>query len=246
MSKPSVHNSDIVEELIFSKKTFSSGLISSQKKKAILDMANEIKTEHDIKLFKHSSFYSPVHYREAFGLGFKKKYINNKKTSLVWITTQISTIQLVLNIAYILLKHTLSNTATSENTFAWFFPHITSSSGFFSRFASSRTILAKTLTYNLFSNVVKFVLVGYNYTASYEKGILSLAVGYSHFCAFLIPHGVFVKILNKRNIRLYSYDFLLLTKTASFLAKLKKVSSFTGKGLLRGDRPFKLKKRSGN
>lgn len=39
--------------------------------------------DSDIKLFKHSSFYAPVFYKDAFSLGFRKKKLNNRKVSLV-------------------------------------------------------------------------------------------------------------------------------------------------------------------
>lgn len=56
----------------------------------ILDELLYIKTKNvkhnidsDIKLFKHSSFYSPVFYKDVFNLGFRKKKINNRNISLV-------------------------------------------------------------------------------------------------------------------------------------------------------------------
>jgi large subunit ribosomal protein L6 len=95
----------------------------------------------------------------------------------------------------------------------------------------------------LFSFVVSFSIVGYNYSVQYKASTLIFTLGYSHTNAVKVPQGVLVKTTNKRTLHLYGANRLLLTHFVSKLSKLKKPNIFTGKGLILDSKHFKVKKR---
>lgn len=168
----------------------------------------------------------------------------SKGVALVWINTAtlIQRFSLSMNVDVVLPKR-----GTSLVTYYLVFSPNFESHQLWSQYFISKTNILNSLGRALYGRAHYFTLVGYNYTAFFQDHTLFLKLGFSHICSVYIPHGVFIKIINKRQISLYGINTVNLQKVAIQIHSLKKPSVFTGKGLIPGKNPkkFKIKKRSG-
>jgi len=125
----------------------------------------------------------------------------------------------------------------------WMFPQYHRKRGLWSSFVRTRTMFSSALMFTLFSFAVSFSIVGYNYSVQYTANALIFTLGYSHTNVIKVPQGVLVQTTSKRSLTLYGVNKVLLTNFVAKLERLKKPNIFTGKGLIRDSKVFRVKKR---
>jgi hypothetical protein len=91
-------------------------------------------------------------------------------------------------------------------------------------------------------NYKRLIIKGLGYRFfSNDTFILSLKIGFSHTIQINVPKTISFNILDKNNLSVFCYDFVELTTFCKKIEKLKKVNSYTGKGVLSKKNQIKIK-----
>lgn len=195
-----------------------------------------------LELLSKSSYYFPLSYTDIFSIGLSQSGFNGNNT-IIWVDTFFCTLRTTIKAKYHIIKK--NSVFSTKGFLAILYPSIEKRAGYYSNWASSRSIVAAHILYSIFALTKNFTLAGYNYSAVYSEGLIGLSLGYSHTFYYKIPYGVFIKIYNKKNIQLYGLNYVLMTRAASLFGLIQKPNAFSGKGLLQDYKNPTLKKRSG-
>jgi len=71
--------------------------------------------------------------------------------------------------------------------------------------------------------------------------IISLKIGFSHTVLINVPKSISFNVLDKNNLSVFSYNLVELTTFCKKIERLKKINSYTGKGILSKNNLIKIK-----
>lgn len=103
---------------------------------------------------------------------------------------------------------------------------------FSSKWQTASTHISNILHSLVFKHVYEFAFVGYNYGVECVDNKLVLSLGLSHKKLLPLPHHVFVEVVNKRQLQVFSFSKESAAQFAATLRSLRPVNAYTGKGLI--------------
>jgi len=118
---------------------------------------------------------------------------------------------------------------------------------FFSKILNFKCVKQKIISINYWMKKMKKVYkrliikgLGFRFFLS-NSSILSLKIGFSHTVLIYVPKTISFSILDKNNLSVFSYNLVELTTFCKKIECLKKVNSYTGKGILSKNSLIKIK-----